>query len=105
MGDAVDQILAQWAAERPDVDASPMGIIGRIARLSRTFDRAVDSTLSRHDLQSDEFDVIATLRRHGAPFQLTPTALRNSMMVTSATMTHRLDKLEGRGLIARQPDP
>jgi DNA-binding MarR family transcriptional regulator len=105
MRDDVDRILDQWAAERPDLDASPMGIIGRIARLSRSQSRAISTTLAPHGLRRDEFDVLATLRRSGPPFQLTPTQLRGSMMITSATMTHRLDKLEQRGLISRQPDP
>jgi DNA-binding MarR family transcriptional regulator len=105
MPDAVDRILEQWAAERPDLDASPMGIIGRISRLGRIQGTAIGATLARHGLQRDEFDVLATLRRSGAPFQLTPTQLRSSMMVTSGTMTHRLDKLEEAGLIARRPDP
>ena len=105
MRDDVDRILDQWAAERPDLDASPMGIIGRIARLSRSHARSIGATLAHHDLQRDEFDVLATLRRSGPPYRLTPTQLRGSMMITSATMTHRLDKLEQRGLISRQPDP
>jgi len=103
--DDLDRILEQWATERPDLDTSPMGIIGRIARLARVHDRAVGAVLAKHELTPDEFDVIATLRRHGPPFQLTPTQLRGSMMVTSATMTHRLDKLEERGLVLRQGDP
>jgi DNA-binding MarR family transcriptional regulator len=103
--DDVDVILAQWAAERPDLDTSPMGVVGRIARLQRVQHRAVSETLARHGLQPDEFDVLATLRRSGAPYRLTPTQLRASMMVTSATVTHRLDKLEQRGLISRRPDP
>jgi DNA-binding MarR family transcriptional regulator len=105
MRDDVDRILEQWAAERPDLDASPMGIIGRIARLSRSQSRAIGETLGHHGLQRDEFDVLATLRRSGPPYQLTPTQLRGSMMITSATTTHRLDKLEQRGLVSRQPDP
>ena len=105
MADPVDQILEQWARERPDLDASPMGIIGRIARLGRAHDRAVGATLATHDLRPDEFDVLATLRRSGSPFRLTPTQLGATTMVTSGTMTHRLDKLEQRGLISREPDP
>jgi DNA-binding MarR family transcriptional regulator len=103
--DEVDEILDQWAAERPDLDPSPMGVIGRIARLGRSFDRSVADVLATHGLGADEFDVLATLRRQGSPYRLNPTRLRESMMVTSATMTHRLDKLEQRGLITREPDP
>ena len=105
MRDDVDRILDQWAAERPDLDTSPMGIIGRISRLSRSLSRSIGATLAHHGLQPDEFDVLATLRRSGPPHQLTPTQLRGSMMITSATMTHRLDKLDQRGLISRRPDP
>lgn len=105
MRDDVDRILDQWSAERPDLDVSPMGIIGRIARLSRSQSRSISATLAHHGLQRDEFDVLATLRRSGPPYRLTPTQLRGSMMITSATMTHRLDKLEQRGLLSRQPDP
>lgn len=103
--DGVDRILGQWAIERPDLDASPMGVIGRVTRVAQLQGRAIAATLARHDLQRDEFDVLATLRRHGAPFELTPTQLRGSMMVTSATTTHRLDKLEQRGLVERRADP
>lgn len=105
MRDGVDVILDQWAAERPDLDATPMGVIGRITRLAQFQGRAIADTLARHDLQRDEFDVLATLRRNGAPFELSPTQLRGSMMVTSATTTHRLDKLEQRGLVERRADP
>lgn len=105
MRDGVDLILEQWATERPDLDASPMGVVGRTTRLAAAWERTIAATLATHDLQRDEFDVLATLRRHGSPHRLTPTQLRASMMVTSATTTHRLDKLEQRGLIQRLPDP
>ena len=104
MKDHVDEVLRQWSVERPDLDASPMGVIGRIARLGRFHDRSIGAILASHGLQFDEFDVLATLRRNGSPFRLTPTQLRSSMMVTSATMTNRLDKLERRSLIVREPD-
>ncbi len=105
MKDHVDEVLEQWSVERPDLDASPMGVIGRIARLGRSHDRSIGAVLASHGLQFDEFDVLATLRRNGPPFRLTPTQLRSSMMVTSATMTNRLDKLERRSLIVREADP
>lgn len=103
--DHVDHILKQWAQERPDLDATPMAIIGRISRLSRVHERAIADTLRTFGLGPDEFDVLATLRRSGSPYQLNPKHLRQSMMITSATMTHRLDKLEQRGLIRRNSDP
>jgi DNA-binding MarR family transcriptional regulator len=105
MKDHVDEVLKQWSIERPDLDASPMGVIGRIARLGRFHDRSIGAVLAGHGLQFDEFDVLATLRRTGPPFRLTPTQLRSSMMVTSATMTNRIDKLERRSFIVREPDP
>ncbi|MGF1514484.1 MAG: MarR family winged helix-turn-helix transcriptional regulator [Elainellaceae cyanobacterium] len=103
--DPVDEILAQWQKERPDLDASPMGIIGRLARLSKHLGRAVQATFSEFDLRPGEFDVLATLRRSGAPYQLSPTELFNAMMVSSGTMTHRVDRLEEAGLVERIPDP
>ncbi len=105
MPDHVDYILEQWAQERPDLDASPMGIVGRISRLSRVHEQAIANTFSTFELGPDEFDVLATLRRSGSPYELNPKHLRQSMMITSATMTHRLDKLEQRGLVRRSNDP
>ncbi|MEL6381826.1 MAG: MarR family transcriptional regulator [Cyanobacteria bacterium J06626_18] len=103
--DPVDRILEQWQQERPDLDASPMGIIGRMARLSKYLDRAIQETFSTFGLRSGEFDVLATLRRSGQPYQLSPTELFNTMMVSSGTMTHRIDRLEQAGLAERIPDP
>ncbi len=82
-----------------------MGVIGRLSRLSRQYEHAIRLNLVAFDLRSDEFDVLATLRRSGKPFKLNPRDLLESMMVSSATMTHRLDKLEARGLVAREADP
>ncbi len=101
--DRVDSILAQWARERPDLDASPMGIIGRVWRLNRHTARAVEAALATVDLSTWEFDVLATLRRTGAP--LSPGALIESLMITSGTMTNRLDHLERAGLVRRLPNP
>lgn len=105
MPDAVDTILDQWARELPDLDRAPMGILGRIARLAKVHDAFNAQTFSKFGLQPDEFDVLATLRRHGAPFELNPRELLRTMMVASGTMTHRLDKLEKAGLIQRGADP
>jgi DNA-binding MarR family transcriptional regulator len=100
-GDAVDLILEQWARERPDLDCSPMGIIGRITQLQREVHLAQRATFARHGLDAPSFDVLAALRRAGPPYQLTPTALMRTALVTSGAITQRLDRLEQRGLITR----
>ncbi|WP_055075552.1 MarR family winged helix-turn-helix transcriptional regulator [Pseudanabaena sp. 'Roaring Creek'] len=105
MSDAVDRILAQWQRERPDLDVSPMGIIGRIGRLNKHLGQALQVSFSKFGLNVGEFDVLATLRRSGEPYQLTPTELFNTQMVSSGTMTHRIDGLERAGLVRRIPDP
>lgn len=99
--DSVDAILDQWGRERPDLDVSPMGPIGRVRRCAALLQRALDTTFSQFGLSSWEFDVLATLRRSGAPYCLAPTALFSALMVTSGTMTHRLQRLEASGLVAR----
>ncbi|MEO0014866.1 MAG: hypothetical protein RLZZ535_3255 [Cyanobacteriota bacterium] len=102
--DLVDKILAQWQKERPQLDASPMGILGRTPRLAKHLTREISQTLAKFDLNPGEFDVLATLRRSGKPYQLSPTELYNSMMVTSGTMTHRIDGLEKAELVERIRD-
>ncbi|HYO35885.1 MAG TPA: MarR family transcriptional regulator [Geodermatophilus sp.] len=101
MEDAVDLILEQWARERPDLDCSPMGIIGRITQLQREVHLAQRDTFARHGLDAPSFDVLAALRRAGTPYQLTPTALMRTALVTSGAITQRLDRLEERGVITR----
>jgi len=103
--DPVDAILAQWQSVRPDLDVSPMGIIGRMTRLAKHLERAIQETFSDFGLNVGEFDVLATLRRSGQPYQLSPTELFNTMMVSSGTMTHRIDRLEHADLVKRIPDP
>ena len=102
--DAVDAILGQWRRERPDLDVSPMGAIGRIKRCAALLQRKLDETFAAFGLSSWEFDVLATLRRSGAPYRLAPTALFSALMITSGTMTHRLKGLEARGLVRRVPN-
>ncbi|MFI8099603.1 MarR family winged helix-turn-helix transcriptional regulator [Streptomyces sp. NPDC086023] len=101
MTDHVDRVIAQWAEQAPDADASPMGVIGRIKRLSHIIDAELRSTYAAHDLDASAFDLLATLRRSPAPHQLTPAELMRASMVTSGAITQRLDRLEARGLIAR----
>ena len=99
--DAVDAILAQWQRERPDLDASPMGPIGRIKRCAALLEQQLESAFTAFDLSLWEFDMLAALRRGGAPYRLSPTELFSTLMVTSGTMTHRLKRLETRGLVER----
>jgi DNA-binding MarR family transcriptional regulator len=103
--DRVDKILAQWQRERPDLDVSPMGIIGRMGRLAKHLEKAIQEKFAEFGLNIGEFDVLAALRRSGQPYQLSPTKLFNTLMVTSGTMTHRIDRLEKAELVKRIPDP
>jgi DNA-binding MarR family transcriptional regulator len=101
MQDAVDKIIAQWKTEGVEDDLTPMETIGRIARLHTIIDKKLEATFALFGLNRGEFDVLATLRRSGEPYTLTPTELFDTLMVTSGTMTNRLANLEKRGLIAR----
>jgi DNA-binding MarR family transcriptional regulator len=103
MADHVDLVLEQWSEQRPDLDASPMGVIGRLSRLSQLFDGALRRNFARHDLDRASFDVLATLRRSNSEHSLTPAGLMHSSMVTSGAISQRLDRLEARGLVTRAP--
>jgi len=103
--DGVDEILEQWQRERPELDHSPVGVVGRISRLAREIEARLEPVYREHGLEPGWHDVLATLRRSGPPFQLRPTDLTNASMLTSSGTTKRLDKLESAGLIARSPDP
>ncbi|MFG2086987.1 MULTISPECIES: MarR family winged helix-turn-helix transcriptional regulator [unclassified Spirillospora] len=104
MSDAVDQVLEQWRRERPDVPVWPMGIIGRISRLSLLLERELKEFFGAHGLERWEFDVLATLRRSGPPYELTAGALNKAAMVTSGAITNRIDRLAARGLVERIRD-
>ncbi|MDQ6642744.1 MAG: MarR family transcriptional regulator [Actinomycetota bacterium] len=99
--DAVDRITAQWARERPELDVGPMTVIGRISRLAELLDRRLRPVFTEVGLGNGDFDVLASLRRSGEPFRLTPTELSASMMVTSGAVTKRVDRLEREGLVER----
>jgi DNA-binding MarR family transcriptional regulator len=101
----VDRIIGQWAVERPDLDTQAMEVFGRIYRIARTVGDLQEAAYERYGINRGEFDVLATLRRAGAPHQLTPTELCESMMLTSGGMTGRIDRLEQRGLVRRLPHP
>ena len=103
--DQVDRILAQWRAEEPGLDASPMGVIGRLQRASRLLERGIAQGFADHGLQLWEFDLLATLLRSGAPYRLSAGALCETSMVTSGAMTNRVDRLVVRGLVDRRTDP
>lgn len=103
--DGVDTILEQWQRERPDLDSSPIGVIGRISRLARELEARLEPVYKAHGLEPGWHDVLATLRRTGPPYQLRPTELTDALMLTSSGTTKRLDRLEYAGLITRAPDP
>lgn len=102
--DYVDLILEQWARERPDLDASPMGTFARIWRLARLSEAAAEENFAEHGLSRGGFDVLAALRRSGAPYELSPTELYSSLLISSGAMTNRIDRLEEMGLVERIPD-
>jgi DNA-binding MarR family transcriptional regulator len=103
--DEVDDLVAAWRAQRPDLDIEPMQILSRISRLARHLDIARRGAFADHGLETWEFDVLSALRRQGPPFQLTPGALLRATLVTSGTMTNRIDRLAAAGLVRREPDP
>jgi DNA-binding MarR family transcriptional regulator len=99
--DAVDRISDQWADVRPDLDVSPMKVIGRISRLSRLIDRRLAENFARFGIEDWMYDVLAALRRSGAPYEVTAGELVRQMMVTTGAITNRVDRLEKRGLVER----
>lgn len=103
--DHVDKILKQWRQERPELDVEPMGILGRLQRLTTHLGREVEAVLLQYGLSSSAFDVLATLRRAGAPYRLSPGELLAMTMVSSGTMTNRIDQLEKAGLVERIHNP
>jgi len=103
--DEVDRIVAAWARERPDLDVIPLTVLSRVTRLARHLDLARRGSFARHGLETWEFDVLSALRRAGAPYQLSPGALLTQTLVTSGTMTNRIDRLTERGLVTRLPSP
>ncbi|WP_026414373.1 MarR family winged helix-turn-helix transcriptional regulator [Actinomadura oligospora] len=105
MRDEVDRLVESWHTERPDLDVSPLLVLSRVSRLARHLDRARRATFAEHDLESWEFDVLTALRRAGAPYELSPGRLLRATLVTSGTMTNRIDRLTAAGLVERHPDP
>jgi DNA-binding MarR family transcriptional regulator len=105
MRDTVDEIVDQWTEIRPDLDVSPMAVVGRLSRASRLLERGVKEYFAGHGLESWEFDVLATLRRAGEPYTLTPGDLARTVMIGSSALTNRVDRLVSRGLVTRETDP
>jgi DNA-binding MarR family transcriptional regulator len=103
--DHIDRIVAQWRQERPDLDFAPLGVLGRLFRAAELADVALTAALADESLQPGWFDVLAVLRRSGPPYELSPTELLHSMMLSSGGLTKRLDRLTEAGLIQRRPDP
>lgn len=103
--DEVDRIVGAWGAQRPDLDFSPLEVLSRVDRLSRHLDRARREAFRRSDLEPWEWDVLSALRRAGEPYQLSPKQLLLQTLVSSGTMTNRIDRLVGRRLVRREGDP
>ncbi|WP_166349761.1 MarR family winged helix-turn-helix transcriptional regulator [Phytoactinopolyspora limicola] len=101
MPDEVEGVLEQWRRERPDIDPWPIGVVGRLMRLSRLWDGEIKRFLAEHGLEPGEFDVLSTLRRIGAPHELTASAFMKTSLVTSGAITNRIDRMEAKGLVRR----
>lgn len=103
--DDVDRIVSAWRRERPELDVTPLEILSRVSRLARRLDLARGAAFAEHGLDGWEFDVLSALRRAGAPYELSPGQLVAETLVTSGTMTNRVDRLLTRGHVERHPDP
>ncbi|WGD38173.1 MarR family transcriptional regulator [Lysinibacter sp. HNR] len=103
--DEVDRIVDAWTEARPDLDFSPLHVLSRVTRIAKHFNRIRQTAFSRSDLESWEFDVLAALRREGPPFALSPKRLVSATMVSSGTMTNRIDRMAERDLVTRLTDP
>lgn len=105
MQDEVDRLVEAWGRERPDLDLGPMEVLSRVSRLDHHLDAARRTAFTDHGIEPWEFDVLAALRRAGSPYELSPGRLLRETLVTSGTMTNRVDRLVGRALVERLPDP
>ena len=103
--DRLDSIMAAWKRERPELDPSPMGIIGRVFQLSKVLEQRLDDVFAKHGIGTWAFDVLAALRRSGEPYRQSPTALFSQLLLSSGAMTNRIDRLENAGLVERVADP
>ena len=105
MRDEVDSLLEAWGRERADLDLAPVAVFSRVSRLARHLELARRDAFAAHGIEQWEFDVLAALRRAGTPYELSPGRLLKETLVTSGTMTNRVDRLSARGLVERYPDP
>ena len=103
--DRIERLVGQWSAERPDLDLDTMDLVARLIRVAQLINGRIDELAAGFGVHRGEGDVLFALRRSGPPFRLSPTRLAGSLLVTSGTMTNRLDRLEQRGLIKRLPNP
>ncbi|WP_207453769.1 MarR family winged helix-turn-helix transcriptional regulator [Desertivibrio insolitus] len=103
--DEVDRIVDAWSRERSDLDFAPLQVLSRVDRLSKHLDRQRKTAFQATELESWEFDVLSALRRAGSPYQLSPKSLLHETLVSSGTMTNRIDRLVSRGLVERRTDP
>ena len=103
--DHVDALRAAWAREWPELDTAPVAVVARVGRLAQHLDRGLERVFAQHGLTRESFDVLAALRRAGAPYRLTPTELYRTLMRSSGAMTNRLRRLTDAGLVRRVPDP
>jgi DNA-binding MarR family transcriptional regulator len=104
-GDHVDHVRDQWGKVNPDLDTSPFAVVGRVGRVASFLDRGVERVLSNYGLDRGSWDILASLRRNGSPFRLSPTELYRDLMRTSGALTYRLHQLERAGLVERVLDP
>ncbi|WP_157253746.1 MarR family winged helix-turn-helix transcriptional regulator [Nonomuraea typhae] len=104
MADAVSAVVEQWQHERPDIDFWPVGVVGRIMRISRMWDKEIKDFLAGHGLEPGEFDVLSTLRRSGAPYELTAGTFLKTSLVTTGAITLRVDRMHDKGLVTRTRD-
>jgi len=103
--DEVDRLVSAWRKERPDLDVSPLEVLSRISRLSKHLERERRAAFAAHGIESWEFDVLTALRKAGEPYEMSPGALLRATLVTSGTMTNRINRLVTAGLVTRHPDP
>ena len=104
MADSVDAVLEEWRRECPGLDVSPIGVVGRIMRLSRLWDKEIKDFLAGHGLEPGEFDILSTLRRSGEPYELTAGTFLKASLVTTGAITLRVDRMDTKGLVTRVPD-